>query len=235
MTSKPRNFDPNLYYHIYNCGVEKRSLFLNKRDYQRFLDTIAYYLHNQTLSYADFQRLPPKARVFHLQTNPKGSESSETQRVKLLAYCLMPNHFHFLLKPAKEVGITKFISDISNSYTKYFNIKNKRVGGLLQGTFKAKEIAGDASLLQVSRYIHLNPISSSQTNLKGSSIKKPEEYSYSSYTEWIALDLQKPLLMDQEELSSWIKLAGGTKRYRDFVESKINQNPALGIEDLTLE
>lgn len=230
MTSKPRNFDPNLYYHIYNCGVERRRIFLNKRDYQRFLDTIAYYLHDQLLSYADFQRLPLKARIYHFQTNPKGSE---TQRVKLLTYCLMPNHFHFLLKPTREDGITKFISDISNSYTKYFNIKNKRIGGLLQGTFKAKEITSEPSLLQVSRYIHLNPISSSQTNPKGSKIKSPEEYPYSSYRAWIGL--LKSSFVDQKELSSWTEFAGGNKKYQDFVESKIGQNPALGIEDLTLE
>lgn len=132
----------------------------------------------------------------------------------------MPNHFHFLVKPAKDGGIPRFISDITNSYTKYFNIKNKRVGNLFQGTFKAKEITSEPSLLQVSRYIHLNP-------------ENPDTYSYSSYHDWLGTGSSK--IVDQEELSRWLKIAGGSRSYQIFVDSKRSNNPAAGIEDLTLE
>jgi len=217
MPTKPRNFDPNFFYHIYNCGVEKRQIFLDERDYQRFLDTIAYYLHDQILSYAQFQDLNEEAKDTYRHLNPKGLE---TLRIRIIAYCLMPNHFHLLIKLVKEGGITRFTSDVANSYTRYFNTKNERVGNLLQGTFKAKEIAGDASLLQVSRYIHLNP-------------PNPHTYPYSSYQDWLNLGNSK--IVDREERDKWLKIAGGIGKYKAFVDSKIGKNPALGIEDLVLE
>lgn len=229
MSTKPRFFKPDFYYHIYNCGVEKRNIFTSARDYQRFLGTISFYLYDQCISYVQFHRLTAGAKRFYIRTNPKGLE---TLWVKLLAYCLMPNHFHLLLRPVKETGITRFISDISNSYTRYFNVKNDRIGGLLQGTFKSKEISTEGSLLQVSRYIHLNPLMSSKTN-PYRSLKKPEDYPYSSYSEWV--DPRPSAWIYQDEVSRWVKHIGGRERYRKFVESKIDQDPKCGIEDLILE
>lgn len=230
MTTKPRRFDPEYYYHIYNCGVERRNLFTSRRDYQRFLGTMQFYVHNQTISYMQFQELSQASKTSYFQLNPKGLE---TMRVKIIAYCLMPNHFHLLLKPTNQTGITKFISDITNSHTRYFNVKNKRIGRFVQGTFKSKEISGDSSLLQVSRYIHLNPVFSSKTNAEGQ-LKRPEDYPYSSYAEWLGL-MKDHTLADRGEVTSWLKLAGGPEEYRQFVEAKIASNPALGIEDLVFE
>lgn len=229
MATKPRNFDPQLYYHIYNRGVEKRSTFKNVRDYQRFLETTLFYRYDQKISYATFQRLGPKAQMLYRQTNPEGLSN---QRIGIAAYCLMPNHFHFLLKPVEPAGVTKFIADVTNSYTKYFNIKNERTGYLFQSTFKAKEIRSEPSLLQLSRYIHLNPLLSSQTNPEGL-FQQLEEYPYSSYPEW--LGLRKPYLTDKEEVTKWVDYSGGPENYQEFVEAKVEKDPALGIEDLTLE
>jgi len=229
MATAPRNFDENLYYHIYNCGVEKREIFLGKRDYYRLTDSIDFYLYDQRINFASFQKLNKEAREVYLQANPR---DLNTLRVKIIAYCFMPNHFHFLLKAAKVNGITKFISDITNSYTRYFNIKNERIGGLLQGTFKTKEIASDESLLQVTRYIHLNPVFSSKTNPKG--ILKPENYIFSSYCGWI-MKLNPKTFIDQEGVAEWVRLAGGREKYQGFVESKIGKDPSVGIENFMIE
>jgi len=230
MASKPRNFDPQLIYHIYNSSVvEKRKIFLTDRDYQRFLNTIDYYLYNQSIPYAQFQRLPQRAKEHSIQSNPKGLQD---RRVKLLAYCLMPNHFHLLVKPKNPVDTSRFISDITNSYTRYFNLKNKRSGVLFRGTFKAKEITNDASLLQVSRYIHLNPLVSSKANPKGT-LKKLRDYPYSSYLEWAGF--KNPHLVEGEEVKSLLAQIENAKGYRSFVESKLKTGLALGIEDLILE
>jgi putative transposase len=228
MPNKPRNFNPDFYYHVYNRGVEKRKIFLNDRDYRRFLASANFYLKDQLISFAEFERITPEAKTLYLQTNLKGLgvKGLDGHKVKILAYCLMPNHFHFLIKSAREGGISKFISDVSNSHAKYFNLKNKRVGGLFQGTFKAREISSEPSLLQVSRYIHL------QTNLKGLG-GKPEEYPYSSYAEW--LGIRKPYLVNEDELRYWLRSANGPQKYREFVEAKAAGNPALGIADLILE
>lgn len=144
-------------------------IFNNFYDYNRFFKTFLYYL---------IEGPKPKFSVFaptstNLDTNKK--------IVEIICYCLMPNHFHFLLKQVREGGITEFISKISNSYTKYYNIKNNRVGPLLQGDFKAVHVESDEQLIHLSRYIHLNP-------LVGYVTKDLEIYRWSSYREYIGLD-----------------------------------------------
>lgn len=229
MASKPRLFDTNLFYHVFNCGVGKRKIFTSAKDYQRFFGVCLFYLYDQRLSFSEFQRLVPGAREVYLQANPR---NLQTLRVRILSYCLMPNHFHFLIRQARENGISIFLSDIQNSYTKYFNIKNERIGNLLQGPFKFKEITDDESVLQVSRYIHLNPLASSKANANGS-LKEPEDYLYSSYCEWFKPD--KSGLVDKEQLLEWLEIVGGIRKYKEFVGSTISRVPEVGIEDLVIE
>lgn len=223
MPTQPRFFDTNLYYHIYNRGVEKRTIFKTERDYQRFFDILRFYLHDQKISFATFQRLKEKEKTNYFKINP---EMPEKRRVHIICYCLMPNHFHLLLKGVRYDGITSFVSDTSNSHTRYFNLKHERVGRLFQGTFKSKEIVGEGSLLQVSRYIHLNPI------LSGAAAR-PEDYSYSSYKLWVGQE--RSSLVTQGLISIWLKKFGGTAKYKKFVEAKIGNDPKRGIENLVLE
>ncbi len=238
MTTAPRYFTSDFYYHVYNCGVEKRDVFTKSWDYRRFLQTIEFYLHNQNISYAQFQNLNETAKRTYHDLNPKGLK---TLRVEIIACCLMPNHFHLVLKPANEGGVSRYLSDLANSYTRYFNLKNKRVGALFQGSFQAKEIRSEESLLQVTRYVHLNPTSSSKTNPYGT--LKPEDYPYSSYRQWINLEQLNPKglnvlnvdSLDQEQISKWIDFAGGPRSYKKFVESKIGVNTEVGIESLVVE
>lgn len=224
MTTKPRRFDLSNCYHVYNCGVEKRDTFTTPRDYQRCLQTIYYYLYDQRFSFAQFQELSLEGQQLYSQTHPRNPDKL---RVKLLAYCLMPNHFHFLLKPVRLDGITLFIADISNSHTRYFNVKNQRIGSLFQGTYKAKEVSNISSLLQVSRYIHLNPQDPQDLGVK------LEDYPFSSYKEW--LNPQEPALIDQEEVNFYLDSLRDIPSYRDFVEAGLKQDPRLGIEDLVLD
>jgi len=226
MVSQPREFDTNFYYHAYNRGVEKRTIFETGRDYQRFLDTLRFYLHDQKSSFNFFQRLTEEKRKAYLKANP---QDLNTRRVHLIAYCLMPNHFHLLLKGARYDGVTSFLSDISNSHTRYFNIKHERVGRLFQGPFKSKEISDEGSLLQVSRYIHINPVPAGLA-------KKPENYHYSSYKTWIGQG--KNSLLSRGSISGWLKKFGGAEKYKKFVEAKIGEtvkDSKRGIENLVLE
>lgn len=145
----------------------------------------------------------------------------------------MPNHFHFLIRPVREGGITVYVADTSNSYTKYINSKNQRIGNLFQGPFKAKEIATEASLYQVSRYIHLNPVMAAHSVKRGGS-KLPEVYEYSSYYYWI--HPARSTLLDYEDIYSWLNNFGGAQKYKEFVEAKAEiPEPFFGIEDLTPE
>ncbi|MDP2873718.1 MAG: transposase [bacterium] len=233
MSTEPRYFNPNFYYHVYNCGIEKRDVFLTASDYHRFLKTADYYLHFQRLAFSQFSQLNDEARQVYASLNPKGLE---TLRVRVISYCLMPNHFHLVLKPEKENGASLFLADLANSYTRYFNVKNERIGALFQGPFKAKEITTEESLLQVTRYIHLNPVSSAKTNPFDT--LNAEDYPYSSYREWLGLDNLNPKglnITNGKEIHKWLGAAGGQSVYRVFVEAKIGQKPEIGIEDLIIE
>jgi len=203
--------------------VEKRKIFQTARDYQRFVDNLRYYLHDQKIPFTKFERLSDGDRVTYLKMNP---ETPETRRVHLIAYCLMPNHFHLLLKGEQYNGITVFVSDVSNSHTRYFNTKHERVGRLFQGTFKSKEIVGEESLLQVSRYIHLNPVLSELT-------KRPKSYPHSSYKNWIGQNSSSWL--NQDLINTWVEKVKGPEGYKKFVESKIGKDSKRGIENLALE
>lgn len=156
-------------YHIVNRGVEKRTIFTDKRDYVRFIETIGYYIANNPPSRFSFRNRP--LLVQHHASSPL---------VEVLCFCLMPNHFHLLVKQVEDKGITQFLSKLSNSYTKFFNTKRKRIGPLLQGSFKAVRIENDEQLIHVSRYIHLNP-------LIDYLVKDLKSYPYSSYPEYLNL------------------------------------------------
>lgn len=155
------------YYHIYNRGSEKRPIFESRRDYQRFLKTLKYY-----------QIDGPKPKFSHFPSLTVSELDSSKKMIEIIAYCLMPNHFHLLIKQIREKGITEFMSKFLNSYTKYYNTKYNRVGALLQGMFKAVLIENDEQLLHVSRYIHLNPVSSFL-------VKNLNQYEWSSYPEYM--------------------------------------------------
>lgn len=226
MASRPRNFSSDSYYHIYNrCVPEISRIFSSDHDYKRFLNALNFYLYRNSLSFAQYQDLPKH----RLDLRGLGD-----RRVRLLAYVIMPNHFHLLLKPKNPAEVSCFLSDITNSYARYFNTKRKRTGPLFQGKFKAKEITDEGSLLQVSRYIHINPILSLKTN-RDKQLRKPQDYPYSSYHEWAGF--KNPHLVDVEEIKFWAKSVGGPRGYREFVEAKLkmDQDPALGVEEFTLE
>jgi len=135
-----REFTNDSYFHVYNRGVEKRLIFLDDQDYTVFLGLIKKYLtgenHNQNNRHL-FRRIDDK--------------------VQLLAYCLMPNHFHLMLYQKREGGITQLMRRLCTGYVMYFNNRYKRVGTLFQGTYKASSINRDDYLQHISRYIHLNP------------------------------------------------------------------------------
>ena len=98
--------------------------------------------------------------------------------VDIGAYCLMPNHFHILLQQLQDNGISTFVRKLLNSYTRYFNTKNERIGPLFQGQFKAVRVESDEQLLHLTRYIHLNP-------LVGYVVKDLRNFEWSSYLDYI--------------------------------------------------
>lgn len=144
-------FANDYIYHIYNRGVEKRDIFLKERDYLRFI-----------LNLYEFNDVAP-ALNFGYQFNHAPIEVRLQYKrkkilVEILAFCLMPNHYHLLIRQKIDGGITTFMRKLGTGYTNYFNLKNARVGALFQGKFKAILIEKEKHLTHLPQYIHLNPL-----------------------------------------------------------------------------
>ncbi len=195
------------YYHIFNRGSEKRDIFTQTRDYKRFQQTFYYY---------QFSGPKPSFSKFAKSDLNSFKTDNNQKLVEILCYCLMPNHFHFLIKQVKDSGISIFLSQISNSYTKYFNTKYRRVGPLLQGAFKAVRIESEEQLIHVSRYIHLNPVVSRL-------VKKLNTYTWSSYPEYIS---GSGTLGFTKEI---IEIFASNKKYQEFTEAQIDYGTTLEI------
>ena len=136
-------------YHIYNRGIEGRSLFVDEADRFRFLSGMK-----------GFNNTKP---IFNLQrylAHKKGRACFDPEPiVDFVCYSLMPNHYHFIVRQVKDGGVSKFMQKLGTGYTMYFNKRYNRTGVLLQGAFKGKHITTDEYLLHSSRYIHLNALS----------------------------------------------------------------------------
>lgn len=191
------------YYHVFNRGVNKQPIFLFKRDYERAIETIRFYLKvKQPFSYSRFISLPKIEKELFL----KEIENQENL-VDLVSFCLLPNHFHFLLKQNTENGISKFMKRFQISYTLFFNKKHKREGPLLNGRFKAVLIEDTDQLLHVSRDIHLNPYSSHLVR----DIPRLLEYKWSSLNEYLG-NCQSQICSKEIILKSF-----KSKDYKEFV------------------
>jgi len=201
-------------YHIYNRGVEKRIIFLDEQDYRIFL----YYLKTY-LTPIEFQDKPPK--------NIKYLKHELDKKIKLFCYCLMPNHFHLMVKQLTDRAIVEFMKRITNAYTEYFNKKYERVGGLFQGCYKAVLIDKENYFLHLPRYIHRNSLELFENSKD--KFEKLREYPYSSYQDY--LGKRNTRWVYKDEIMGYFK---DEKAYQDFVEDcAINSEQILG--DLTLE
>ena len=131
-------------------------------------------------------------------------------KISIICYCLMPNHFHLLLRQDSEIPIFKFIQPLHTSYSMYFNNKYDKVGHLFQGPFKQKVIDKDEYLLQVSSYIHLNPVVDGLAS-------KPENYQWSSYPDYIGM--REGTLCDKK----MVLLDKTPKEYRRITENEAKE------------
>ncbi|MEK7652480.1 MAG: transposase [Patescibacteria group bacterium] len=143
-------FADDEYYHIFNRGVDKRKIFSDKYDLQRFFQSMK-----------EFNTVEPIGSIYENSFNKDKDKNhqlgaSGAKLVEFTAYCLNPNHYHFILKQAHEKGIEKFMQKLGAGYTSYFNIKNKRTGVLFQGSFKSVHIDSNEQLLYASSYVNLN-------------------------------------------------------------------------------
>jgi putative transposase len=209
------------YYHIFNRGVACLPTFLTKADYWQAITSFSYY--KNVKPFMKFSRF--KDLSFDEKDSVLERSENTDKLVDLICYCLMPNHFHFIIKQLVENGISIFLSKFTNSYTKYFNTKNERVGSLFQGVFKSVHIDSTNQLVHLSRYIHLNPLTS---------FVVPEKnfvsYPWSSLNDY--LENKNTLVNPSPVLSEF----SSSKKYLDFVlNQKDYQRSLKQIEYLLTE
>ncbi|MBU1085118.1 MAG: transposase [Candidatus Beckwithbacteria bacterium] len=217
-----RNFKPDTYHHIVNRGCFKQKIFRKQEDYKTFLDILRYYLRYPKLG--AFAKLSKKKLK-------KARTKSTPKPYTLLAYCLMPNHFHLLLfQKQSSPTLTNLLQKVSVAYAMYFQYQYKHSGALFQGRFKSVKISSDPQLLYLTKYIHLNPKKSERT--------VPSDYPYSSLKDYLKLNQNiKDWLDSQTILDAFFKNSPNPQKdYLSFLtQTKDKSKLERLIKNKTLE
>jgi putative transposase len=206
-----RRLAPGEYYHVYNRAMHKSALFQTHTDWARFLFGVLYF-QSPTL-------FPQAGRLVKTFTEHEGFIVSELdfknvltgKTIELVSFCIMPNHFHLILRELVEGGIAQYMQRVELAYTKYFNTKFSRSGHVFQGPYKTVHIQDNEQLTYLSTYIHRNP--RELKTWKG----READYPWSSYQDYVKENrwgglLAPEIILDQFE---------GSKRsnYADFART----------------
>jgi putative transposase len=200
------------FYHLYNRGVEKRNIFVDEQDYKVFISYLKLYLLPKKIIYEEIKKKNLPLQEFSEKIIKISNLNNFFDKIRLLCFCLMPNHFHFLLQQKDTHDMDLFIQSILTKYVRYFNPKYERVGPLFQGRYKAVLVEKEDYFLHLSHYIHLNP---QEILSEGQQLVSYPWSSYSAYVKGWKLDwLKKDLI-----LSYFERVKGyGYSSYQGFVE-----------------
>lgn len=209
-----KEYSPDSYYHIYNRGVAKQNIFLDDQDYKTFLSYFKLYL------------TPPDLQGQSLKVPPSRQLKNFFDELKLLAYCLMPNHFHLFVFQKEADSIANFLRSLATKYSMYFNKKYKRVGHVFQGRYKAVMVTSENQFIYLSKYIHRNPLDILPTGtvLVG--------YKYSSYQNYLGHFLQD--WVDTSNILGYFSKQRQAESYCDFVE-EVDERDLIMIKNSMLD
>jgi putative transposase len=177
MSTRKEKFTIGEYYHLYNRGTDKRKIFLDKEDYNKFLYLMYICNTNKSLELRKIGKYFDREKLL----------------VNIGAYCLMPNHFHILITEVDGGSVSKYMIKLMTAYTMYFNKKYERTGKLYEGVFKSTHANSDNYLKYLYSYIHLNPAKLIDKNWKlnkkrnsSTLLEFISNYQYSSVKEYIS-------------------------------------------------
>lgn len=254
-----RNFVIGEYYHIYNRGNRKEKIFLNEKDMWRFLQAIRFFndVHSSNhilrqiesaelvkpVVKLDFTNSAKQKDInsFHISKSsvfdlgwPKNWPEKDPL-VKILCYCLLPNHFHLLLQEICKGGISKFMQKIGTGFSKYSNIKYQNVGRLFQGLYKAKIIIEQRYLEYLMVYIQVINVLDLFPGGLDKAIKNPKKarsfidnYSFSSHPDYAGL--RNSLIIDKDILG---KIFSTPKKYKEFVNQVLAGKSSLNGKNIS--
>ncbi len=203
-------------FHICNKSIANYGIFKDLDNCQRFVQALDYYNNH------NYDKNLGKYLKKHDDYRPQLLDLDKNSFVKFISYCVMPDHYHLVIKILKGGIISKYINDLENSYSRYFNVKFDRKGPLWQNHFKAVRVKSNEQLLHVVRYVNINPTTSGLAN-------KPEDWTYSSYQDFIS----NPKYL--KEIITEISISN-TERFKKFCEDNIDYQKKLRfIKKLLLE
>ncbi len=197
------------YYHVYNRGVYRSPIFFDYDDYARF--TVSLTNFNYTGAVINAHRATIKKPM-----------AQEPKLVSILAWCLMPNHFHLFLQQKTENGISLFMKKLGGGFTKYINKKYDRSGHIFQSRYQITPVQNEAHYLHISRYVHLNALDLMDkktcraigTHKRRLADKFLLQYRWSSYLDWLEIE-NFPTIIDIEAVKSIRDM--NTEEYRNFL------------------
>lgn len=203
-------------YHLYNKTIDDFTPFSDDSFSQHYIDLARYYRSgNCKVSYSCYIKSPPDIKE---QFNKDIIDPNYFQ-IEIIAYCLMPNHYHFLLRQKINGGIFNFMNNVSNAFTRYFNIINLRIGPLFIPQYKSRLIANEEQLIHVSRYIHLNPYAAGLVN----SVDDLYHYRFSSLKEYVGNNG----LSDKSIILNTDYFLNNIAKYKAFIDNHADYQKSL--------
>lgn len=224
-------------YHIYNRSVEGIKIFLDDTDYFRFVHNLFEF--NDTEPALNFYYKLPNHQSYEVSLrNIKTDRKPRKILLEIIAFCLMPNHFHLLIKQKRENGITDFMRKLGTGYTNYFNKKYQRRGVLFQGAFKAVLVNQESHFIHLPFYIHLNPLDLIAPEWREREIKDIKmvmdflgKYRWSSYLDYIGKN-NFPSITQRNMLLEYYQ---GPENYKKSTREWLKKISIEEIKDLILE
>ncbi len=223
-------------YHVLNRGVDKRKIFLDKKDYFRFVHDL--------FEFNDKERVNTTFRVFNKRYSDIATYKFEREKkprkllVNIHAFCAMPNHYHLLLSPKVEEGIPLFMKKLNMGYAKYFNERYERKGALFEGRYKRILIKDDAHFIHLPFYIHLNPLDLTAPEWRERKLKNYKEalqflnsYRWSSHLDYLS-NKNFPSVTQREFL---LEFFGGTQEYQKSIDGWLRELDLGIVKDVSLE
>jgi putative transposase len=207
-----KDFAPDSYYHIFNRGNAKMNIFLDEEDYKFFMLRLEENLFPER-----FNKNRRASSVNSVVRREKYARKLlPANSFSLVCYCLMPNHFHLLVRQNSKVKISELMLRVCGSYAKYFNKKYDRVGSIFQDQFKAVLVGRNNYLLWLSAYIHKNPV-------EGKLVTDPKKWKWSSYSDFVGQE--KVSLCDKDVILKQLSVG----KYENLVKQDFEKNEALKL------
>ena len=240
-----RNHITGNIYHILSRGVDKRKIFLDDRDHLRFIHDLFEFNDTNPISNINYffqQNHKSTTKQQYTAIARRYIEPSERKArkllIELLAFTLMPNHYHLLIKPRFDNGISKFMKRLNMGYARYFNEKYERSGALFEGRYKSIAINTEPHFLHIPYYIHSNPLDLyipewRERKIKNHSLamKFLKQYRWSSFSDYINIK-NFPSVTQRDFL---LNFYGGTEEYKKYISTWMQDINIEDFKKLTLE